>query len=85
MMTPVLETEKLYLRPIKATDINEIFDCWMQDEDISRYMYWKASTDINVTKDFVKSELLKITSDLWFRWIIILKKTGKIIGTCLIK
>lgn len=84
MDTPNLETERLILRKIHQDDINEIFNCWMQDEDVSRYMCWKASNDISDTKKFVEFELGKIADDKWNRWIIVLKETSKIIGTCLI-
>ena len=30
---PWIETSRLLLREIRETDINEIFDCWMQDEE----------------------------------------------------
>ena len=43
MGTPRIETDRLLLREIQETDVNDIFDCWMQDEDVSRYMCWKAS------------------------------------------
>lgn len=84
MITPKLETERLLLRQIKKEDTEEIFKCWMQDEDVSRYMYWKASNDINEAKNFVQFELENLENDKWFRWIIFLKQTDEIIGTCLI-
>lgn len=84
MTTPELETERLVLRAVHEKDINEIFHCWMQDEDVSRYMYWRASSDINETKKFVAFELGEIESDTWYRWIIILRETSEIIGTCLV-
>ncbi len=84
MATPKLETDRLILRDIHLEDINEIFHCWMQDEDVSRYMCWKASNDINDAKKFVEFELGNIDNDEWNRWMIILKETSEIIGTCLI-
>jgi len=84
MKTPIIETERIILREIHADDVNEIFDCWMQDEDVSRYMWWKASNNITDAKDFVEFELQQIDSDKWYRWIIELKETGQIIGTCLV-
>lgn len=84
MITPKLETDRLILRKIHLEDINEIFHCWMQDENVSRYMYWKASSDISDIKEFVEFELGNIENDKWNRWIIILKETSEIIGTCLI-
>ncbi len=84
MITPILETERLVLRPIKADDVKTIFDCWMQDEDVSRYMCWKASSDINEANEFVSFELGNLDKDSWNRWIIELKGTNEVIGTCLI-
>ena len=84
MFTPKLETERLMLRQIKTEDVDAIFNCWMQDEDVSRYMYWKASKDIKETQEFIRYELGNIENDKWYRWIIVLKQTDEIIGTCLI-
>ncbi len=84
MITPRMETERLLLREVQAEDVNDIFKCWMQDEDVSRYMYWKASNDIKDVEEFVDFELGQIESDAWYRWIIVLKETEEIIGTCLI-
>lgn len=56
----------------------------MQDEEVSRYMWWKASDDIAEAEGFVQYELGQIENDKWNRWIIVLKETGKIIGTCLV-
>ena len=82
--TPRIETERLLLREIQETDVNEIFDCWMQDEEVSRYMCWKACNDIAQTQNFVRYELEQIENEKWYRWIIVLKETGKMIGTCLV-
>ena len=57
MRTPRMETERLFLREVQEKDLQEIFDCWMQDEDVSRYMWWKASDDIAEVRGFVDFEL----------------------------
>lgn len=84
MNTPELKTERLILRQLKAEDTQEIFECWMQDEEVSRYMYWKSSDDINEAKEFVAYELSMLKSDAWYRWLIVSQETGKVMGTCLI-
>ena len=84
MITPKLETDRLILREIHSDDTEAIFNCWMQDENVSKYMWWKASDDINEAKGFVKFELGNLENDKWNRWIIVLKSTNEIIGTCLI-
>lgn len=82
--TPLLETVRLILRPIKQDDVEPIFSCWMKDENVSRYMFWKASDDIKEALSFVEFELANIENELWFRWIIEKTDTKEIIGTCLI-
>lgn len=84
LTTPRMETERLLLREVQAADVQDIFDCWMQDEDVSRYMCWKASDDIEEAKGFVAFELEQIDKETWNRWMIILKETNEIIGTCLV-
>lgn len=56
----------------------------MLDEEVSRYMCWKACDDITKTKEFIQRELKQIENDKWNRWIIVLKESGNIIGTCLV-
>ncbi|MGN0491236.1 GNAT family N-acetyltransferase [Ruminococcus sp.] len=79
-----IETDRLILREIQKSDVEAIFDCWMQDEDVSGYMWWKNSSDISKSQEFVEFELQQIANEKWQRWIIILKETEEIIGTCLI-
>ena len=83
MNTSVLETERLILRPLKLEDAQEVFNCWMQDEDVCRYMYWHCTDDINVAQQFVDYEVSMIDSDKWFRWVIQDKETKVLYGTCL--
>ena len=84
MITPKLETDRLILREIHSNDAEIVFNCWMQDENVSRYMWWKASDDINEAISFVEFELGNVENDKWNRWIIVLKGTNEIIGTCLL-
>lgn len=84
MRTMKLETKRLLLREIQKTDVNEIWSCWMRDEEVSRYMWWKASDAIADTEEFVQFELNQLDNEKWYRWIITLKETGNIIGTCLV-
>lgn len=84
MITPKLETDRLLLREIQSDDTAEIFGCWMQDENVSRYMYWKASNDINDAREFTAFETERLEDDMWYRWMIVLKESHELIGTCLI-
>ncbi len=84
MITPILETKRLILREVRSNDVSDIFNCWMQDIDVSRYMWWQASDDIAEAQGFVQFELEQLNNPKWFCWIIETKNDNKIIGTCLI-
>ena len=84
MKTPVIETERLILREVRLEFVDDIFNCWMQDEEVSKYMWWKASNDITEVERFVQFELEQIDNEKWNRWIIISKHNAEIVGTCLL-
>lgn len=84
MKTPVLETERLLLRPFSDQDTREVFECWQRDSDVARYMMWESSQDIKKAKEFIDFEISQIFSDVWYRWCITDKKTKVIYGTCLV-
>lgn len=84
MTTPIFDTQRLILRPFSYNDIDEVYDCWLCDEEVSKYMYWKSMNLIKEAKDFFDYEISMINNDKWYRWLITDKLTGKIYGTCLI-
>ena len=84
MKTPTLETDRLILRPFRMEDAQEVFECWESDPDVAKYMFWESHNDINKTICWVREELSKLEADDWYRWAIILRETGDLIGTGLI-
>lgn len=55
----------------------------MSDEEVSRYMLWEASQDIRDAEEFIQFELSNLENDRWNRWLVTLRETGQIIGTCI--
>jgi ribosomal-protein-alanine N-acetyltransferase len=84
MKTPLLETERLILKPFSPDDAQDVFECWESDADVAKYMFWNSHNDINKTIEWIKEEISKIESDEWYRWALVSKKTGELLGTCLI-
>jgi ribosomal-protein-alanine N-acetyltransferase len=84
MRTPVLETERLVLRPFCIDDAKQVFECWESDKDVAKYMFWESHDDINKTVTWVKTELSKIEYNDWYRWAVTLKESGDLVGTAII-
>ena len=74
---PVLETERLIIRPIELSDAFEIYQ-WTSDERVTKYMSYPTHTDISQTIDWIKSTL---TEEKEYNWAFVLKENDKVIGT----
>lgn len=84
MNTPVLETERLILRPFNMNDAESVFDGWETDEEVAKYMFWTAHNDINKTIEWLQFEIGQIPKDDWYRFALVEKETGVLVGTGLI-
>ena len=74
---PILETERLILRPITLDDAAACFS-WNSDERVAKYMSYPTLTDISQTIDWIKSTL---TDEKEYNFAFVLKKENRVIGT----
>lgn len=74
---PILETERLIIRPITLDDAETCFS-WNSDERVTRYMSYPTLTDISQTIDWIKSTLVDKEE---YNWAFVLKSENKVIGT----
>jgi len=74
-----LETERLILRTITIDDKNEIFE-YRRDKEMNKYQGWIPETIEDVELFIGKiSEQINVP-DTWFQFVIVDKKTSKIVG-----
>ena len=78
---PTLYTKRLILRQIKRLDIRDIFE-YASDERTSEFLLWYPHYTINDTKRLVRSVLKKYKRKSLYDYAIVLRDTGKMIGTC---
>lgn len=74
---PILETERLILRPITLDDAEVCFS-WNSDERVAKFMSYPRCTDISQTIAWIESTL---TDEKEWNWAFELKSENKIIGT----
>lgn len=80
MKTPILETERLILRPLRLADAQEIFDNWASDPEVAKFMVWSTHKDVEVTKAWL-TELEQTMDSGEYDWGFVRKTDGKLIGS----
>jgi ribosomal-protein-alanine N-acetyltransferase len=80
-----IETQRLHIRNLKPTDLND-FHIYRSKPEVTKYQGFDVMT-IEQSADFIKEQTAKEYGKVgeWVQYGIENKKTGKIIGDCAIK
>ena len=81
MRTPVLETERLILRPLSVDDAETIYKNWTSDPEVAKFMRWERHKDVSETEEWLSTEEECVESDEVYNWGFVLKETGDLIGS----
>ena len=81
MQTPIIETERMILRPITVADAADIFERWTSDERVSKYVKWCTHASVNDTIEWLKHEEESLLSDTSYQWGFTLKDSGYLFGS----
>ena len=82
MRTPILETERLILRPLQLADAEEAFHNWASDPEVAKFMTWSTHENVDVTKAWLEEVDKKSTdSDKAYDWGFVRKADNKLIGS----
>jgi len=77
---PLLETERLILRPFRVDDAEDVFE-YSSDPEITRYLVWNSHQSIEDSKTFITGVINDYINGNCAPWAISLKDSGKIIGS----
>jgi ribosomal-protein-alanine N-acetyltransferase len=77
---PVLETEDLVLRRPVMSDVKDIFS-YASDPEVARYVLWEPHRNLSETRSFVRFIRRRALAGYPSSWVVILRKTGIVIGT----
>lgn len=78
---PVLETERLILRPHTVEDAEDVFE-WTSDERVTEFMNYSRHESVDTSAEWLKS---LETLENEYTWGIVRKSDGKLIGSCSIR
>lgn len=74
MKTPVLETERLILRPLTVADAEEAFKNSTSDPAVAKYMRWNVHKTPEETRRWLANEVAENEKPTFCDWVFVLKK-----------
>lgn len=77
---PVLETDRLILRNVEKTDLQDIFD-YASDPNLTTYLTWRAHQTLADTEGFLEFILASNERHMGATWGIVWKENNRVIGT----
>lgn len=81
MKTPILETERLILRPLTVEDAEEVYQNWSGDPEVAKFMRWSTHENVEVTREWLKEVEQNTNSDTVYDWGFVRKADNKLIGS----
>lgn len=78
---PVLETERLRLCKIVPEHAADMFE-YSGDAEVTRYLTWSPHSSAKETERYIRILQKKYADGSFNDWGVVLKETGKFIGTC---
>ncbi len=78
---PVLETERLLLRPMRVSDASDMFE-YAKNEEVTRYLLWRPHESVAYTRSYLEYLGGRYRIGGHYEWAMILKEEKKMIGTC---
>jgi ribosomal-protein-alanine N-acetyltransferase len=81
MKTPVIETERLILRPLTVGEAKAVFEGWATDREVARYMRWNLHKNIEKTVEWLVSEEVAALGEDTYNWGFVLKEYQSLIGS----
>lgn len=80
-MEEIIISDEVKLRKFKMSDALNIFNNWMNDEDVSRFLTWIPHKSVEETKELLSSWLKKDKLPETHRFAIALRENDEVIGS----
>ena len=77
---PVLETDRLILRPVLNRDAKDIF-AYASDPEVARYVLWEPHRTVADTRSYIRYMRALYRRGFPASWAVTLRETGRVIGT----
>ena len=78
---PVLSTERLILRAMRADDAEDMFE-YAKLPEVTRFLLWREHESLSYTRDYLRYVESRYSVGDYYDFAIVERSSGKMIGTC---
>ena len=78
---PTLTTEHLMMRPMRVSDVRDMFD-YAKRLDVTEYLLWNPHPTIAYTEDYLRYLQGRYALGEFYDWAIVERNSKRMIGTC---
>ena len=78
---PILETERLILRPMRVSDAADMYD-YARGSEVTAYLLWSPHPSQSYTRDYLKYIEKRYRLGEFYDWAVVDRESGRMIGTC---
>lgn len=79
--TVFLETERLILRPFKESDVEDVYNNWASNDNVTKYLTWPTHDSKEITKSIIDLWVSKNGELKNYQWCIEWKENHQAIGS----
>lgn len=79
--TPILETERLILRPLSIHDAKAVYNGWAGNPETTRFMGWPCHENIKTTEEWLTAERRAIDDRSNYNFGFVFKGNAQLIGS----
>lgn len=76
-----LESQRLILRPFVMTDVDQAYQHWTSDPEVTKYLTWPRHQSPAVTKEVISQWVANYNQPGFYQWAIVLKASNEVIGS----
>ncbi len=77
---PMLETERLYLRPMSVVDASDMYE-YAKRRDVTEYLLWSPHPSEQYTRDYLRYIERRYAMGEFYDWAVVERSSKKMIGT----
>lgn len=78
--TKQLETDRLILRRFTEDDTADMFNNWVKDPEVSKYLIWQPHANVEETKEYLQGIINEYDNKNFYNWAIMLKENEELVG-----